>query len=404
MGSFTTAFAAGDAIENGTEDAPVDAIITKILQMPEGTSKPKADFTFNVEKVSKDDENDTETLENMPTITGDSKLKISFDRNETYSAHGVLANTLTSKKNAPSSLFPAGTFTSAGVYVYEVTEVTGSSSVDGGTMTYSTAKYTLTVYVENGTKGAYVESISALVDATDNSTANGGDKVDPTPAAGNMVFTNIYVKTITDVDPTDGGLLEISNAVDGKYADQSIYFPYEATITKPASVSGTPVYKGYVVSGNVVVTDAENSSVLKSDSVGGYIEFTSGQNVQFNLKHGQTLVFIDTPVGTTWTATDKLGADVLAKYTPTVIITEDGQNITPAPTANQGNPLSTGSRLLGEATNKADFTNTRETILPTGITMNNMPYYALVLMSLAALALFIVVQIRRKKRNAYDNY
>jgi hypothetical protein len=66
--------------------------------------------------------------------------------------------------------------------------------------------------------------------------------------------------------------------------------------------------------------------------------------------------------------------------------------------------LSTGAQLIGgEGLNHADFINTFDTddVIDTGITVNNLPYYGLVLLALLGLGAYVALRSRRRSQSAY---
>ncbi|MCL2888910.1 MAG: hypothetical protein FWE65_00635, partial [Eggerthellaceae bacterium] len=231
----------------------------------------------------------------------------------------------------------------------------------------------------------------------------------PTPGGGGgttytysqMIFTNVYWKVNdgTIEDPT----LTLSKTVTGELGNRQLYFNFSLTVNAPSLVyngTGTaPVYKGYVVedvAGVVtVVTSADNGTIDGSDlpPLGGYFNFTSGVAKTINLKHGQRLVFLDNPVGSTYTVSELSPTG----YEPSYIVTTDGTAAAKVD-GTLSTTLTTGTNLIGEALNKTAFTNNRDTITPTGITMNELPFVGLVALALGALIAFIVVKSRKNKR------
>jgi hypothetical protein len=392
MTGFTTAFA--------DEEVSVDAAITKILQMPAGTTTPTADFTFTATKVSKDGESDGPALALMPEITGDNKLKASF----TSADEGTSDGAIKTVEKQGALLFDDLTFTDTGEYLYSITENSGTYTTGTGeTITYSGDEYILAAYVAQKTDGAfYVKVVTLTLKDPDEIEDT---KVEEDPEEGepfSIDFTNKFTKTITDPDPDDGGVLEIRNAVSGDFANNLLYFPYTVTVTKPTLVDGTPVYKGYVVENGDVVTSSENSAAVVDDGDDDYINFTSGVATAIKLKHGQTLVFTDAHVGASYLAV----LTGTAAYTPIVSVVYDGGTPVVKNDYAAGDGASTADvpdvlKLVAEANlSHADFTNDNDAEPPTGITMNNLPYILLVLLALAALAAYIVGRSRRRTREA----
>ena len=388
--SMTTAFAAPGPI-TGTEAGPAQAVITKALQMPEGTVTPAETFTFAFAKKDVDGDNSTAAQGTMPTITGKT---VTFAASDT----GTAAAGVKTVTGETASLFAGVTWPHAGVYTYTVTETAGSSAG----MTYSQASYDISVYVANGsTSGSlYVAGIGTNIVTTDTGTAGSG-KTDPTTsttvtgASSAMMFTNIYIETPTGVDPAADDMLSISKTVDGAYGDRTRYFPFSVTLNKAELVTGTPSYKAYVMEGTTVATTTANYATLSTDPVyGAYIDVTAGTPVTINLKHGQWLSFVGMPVGTTYSVTETGVAD----YTPSVSVVTDG-GAAAVTNGTQGTALTVGSPtaiVLGANANSAAFTNTYKTVTPTGIALDNLPFIMIIVLAMGVFAAFIVVRSRRR--------
>jgi len=266
-----------------------------------------------------------------------------------------------------------------------------------------------------------------------------GVKIDPTPDGktdvegdfSEVVFTNIYVKDNSgkapdptdpydprdpNPDPGDGiadkdtvfALKKIVADMPG--ANKGMYFPFSVRVEKPEiGVAGTPKYKAYVmevVSGvDTVVTATANAVTtanIKTDSVGDYIEFTSGVAQTVNLKHGQWLAFVNVEVGSGIAVTE-LGQ---ANYTPSYVLTLNNAVVSPTPGtegANLGFPSSaspaTGKEYIGEPLNFSTFTNTYKMITPMGISVNDLPFYGLIVLAIGGLAVFFVSKSRKAKKS-----
>jgi len=388
MGSLTTVFAAAGPI-SGTEANPAQAVITKELKMPDGTVTPAETFTFTLAKKDVDGDTTTAALATMPAIGSQT---VTFTGAET----GTTASGVKTVTGETASLFAGVTFPHAGVYTYTVTEAAGSTTG----MTYSQASYDVSVYVANGTSGLYVAAIGTTVVIVDHTGQAVGDKTDPTTstnvsgAYSAMVFTNTYVKKTGGTDVTDPAdqTLAISKTVSGDYGDQTKYFAYSVTVTQSALATGT-TYKGYVVENGAVVTAAANGTIGGTDPTNGaYISFPSGTAVTVNLKHGQTLAFIDNEVGSSYVAVESAVAD----YTADVSIVVNGATAIAIANPSANTSLSTSSRLIGENANTADFTNTYKTVTPMGIALNNLPFILMIVLAAGAFVAFVVVKSRKK--------
>jgi len=391
------AFAAGNPVEAPDENNPVKAAIAKILQIPVGTNFPAMTFKFEVEPKSLD--GDEGATAKMPPVN---PKDIVFDGTETNDAvDGIISIT----KESPEDIFKDVEWKQAGVYIYELTETKNTYTIVDATreyMKYSDAVYTLKVYVkEASTKGTYyIYAIAAGITAPDGDDSADviGDKVDMTPGNSKMTFTNRYVKTNGPTDPekpdpvTESTLL-VSKAVAGPFSSSTIYFGYKLTINVPSILAAPKAfYKAYVVENGAVVTSVDNGTVAGTDAGGAYISFVSGNEVEFNLKDGQRLVFIDTPIGTIYDVTEKAAT----AYTPDAYITTNGIGPVKFPGA-LSTELPVLGQFVGEAANKADFVNTRDEVAPMGVNLNDLPFIGMLLMALLAIAGYIVFKTRRRR-------
>jgi hypothetical protein len=408
------AFAANGTPITGSEATPAQAAISKVLKLPEGTIVPTANFTFNVTAKSVDGDATAPALATAPVIGSLGVVTIALPG--TPSSNTTASNTTTYVVES-ANLFAGATFPHAGIYEYEITENGSTYNIADPTketLTYSGAKYTLTAFVEEGTGNGvpvgqyYVKTISALVETEDHPGTPGGDKVDPTPGSSNsnasgysqLIFTNEYTKTNGGTDPKNSSTLNLSKTVAGQYASKTMYFVYSLTVTKPALVTGTPVYKAYVVdtATNTVVTSADNGATAGPDTYGSYINFSSGVATEVKLKDGQKLVFIDTPVGTTYLVTET----GTLNYTPSAVVTTDAATNSFSAGANAA--LAIPIQIVGDVTtpgniNLAAFTNTRGTVTPTGINLSEMPYVGMIVLAVVALGAYIAVKARKKASN-----
>ncbi|WP_313187240.1 DUF7601 domain-containing protein [Lacrimispora sp.] len=388
----------------GSETTPAKASITKMLNMPEGTTTPEASFTFSFTKKSYMGETADTALNQMPAISPVTVTFLDTDTGSTDSQTGI--------KSVPKEVEVIPTFTSTGIYTYDITENADTYTIDDPekeTMAYSHAKYEISYYVKekSGHSGFFVETIVTKVLINDDGTAGSGEKINPNPGGptgsgsySGLVFNNAYTKNNGGVDPTipANQVLAISKVVAGDFADETKYFSYDVSITKPAVLTAEVVYKAYIVDSTGVVTGDANvtsgdTGSIKTDSNGKkYIEITTGTTKVINLKHNQILVFNDLEVGAKYVA-DLQGT---VGYTPKARITANGSVITPDLTAAEGQNLSTGSWLIGENKNSADFTNTFQTITPTGIVINNLPFIMILIIAAGAFAAFVAAKSHKK--------
>ena len=393
----SVAFAADHA--EGTPGNPAQAAITKHLQLPKGTKIPTVDFEFEVEKVTVDG-----IAGSMPTIGNNGKVTISFSdkMTPTYTEDVLdITHIYMESANLLATVTGSNAWPHAGEYVYKITETEKTYAAideDHEIMEYSQAEYTMTVWVKETALNSgvyYAASIFAVRNVLDDGTeAPKNDKVNPEPKAdgkySGMVFTNAYVHTngtddIDNPDPTDPAeaTLTISKAVDGTYASTSVAFTFKVTVNEPAFVNepkpdlpGT--YTAYIVG--------------PGSTIAGTVEFPDGTEKSFTLKHGQKLVFVNTPVGTTYDVKET----GTAAYKAEANITSNGVS-EGAVTGALGADAEFLHRFVGEAANTAAFTNIREEVTPTGLNINDLPFIGMIVLALAAVAVVAVVKARKRK-------
>jgi len=389
-----------------SDGSSLEAGITKILQMPVGTTVPNATFNFQAAKVSADGDTTSAGLATMPGLVA-AGLTVSSAPGDVGTTVGTVT---TYVYNLANVLPDANLYPHAGVFVYTITEagIGTNPAIEADSthqkLTYSSAQYTVTLYVDNVPapgNGLYISAIGAMKDYDDAGDPVGA-KVDPTPGgdgdASGLAFTNTYLKTGATTDPTTDAPLSISKAVTGSLANTEQYFDFAMVLTPNIlDVTAPAAYKAYVVQAGVVVTDAANGTIAGTDAAGAYIMVSAdGVNTtSFALKDGQALVFVDTAVGTAYTVQEINPTG----YTPSYSVVTAG-SIAPRVAGVTGASLGTGSQLVGDGTSATDFSNARSLITPTGLTMNTLPFVGFIALALLALAGYIAVTARGRKVGA----
>ena len=428
----TNAFAAwnGKTLE-GTKDEPAQASINKTLQMPIGTITPKADFIFEIKGLTVDGTAST-TMPVIGTAVGGASpttgtVKISFD-GEAGETSGDVKRVV--KESANLFDIMATPFPAAGIYVYEITEKPGTNAaIDAGTninetLAYSGGKYTMTVVVVNDpdTGDLYIGVIETRITTVDNAGQTVDTKVDPTPATertdviyedapnSEMVFTNTYIKQNGTVDPEDPNpltrkTLTISKTVTGDLGNKTdAYFQFSVTIRNNSLVTTPTAYNAYIVENGAIVIAADIANPAKNNVTAGtdvdangktFITFTAGAAKNVSLKHGQSLVFVDTPVGTEYDVTEAASTG----YVPSHVITSNNV-VESKVTGTISTALEVEDKLVGEALNLAAFTNERGYSAPTGLSMNDLPFVGMILLAIGAFAASVVVKKTRKAKKA----
>lgn len=400
--AMSSAFAAGNPV-TGNQGSPAEAAITKQLEMPLGTTTPAVTFTFNIDP-KKVDGDTNETPPALNSAAGSLEFK-DTDAGEPVNGKKVVTH-------ETPNLFTGVSWTHTGEYVYEITEIAGADSTDNEFWYYSLAKYELTVLVKLGSDGKYyVAQYQSVVKIADTDEED-GDKVDARPGDetdthpySDMIFTNKYVKTNgpTDPetpDPTTESTLIVSKTVTGDLGDTKKQFDFSITLTYPTLLPDvtTPLpayYRAYVVANNAVIDPKDNAdaSLIGQDGDDGnkYIKVSTSAATAYTLKHGQRLVFVDTPVGSPYVVTETQD-----NYITTVIVKTAGS------AEDLHAVLTTSSQLVGDGAknteaNSAAFTNNRESVSMTGVLINNLPFVGLIALALGALVAYVVVRARKSK-------
>jgi len=401
----TPAFAAESGFSEGEEGDDATAAITKIFHMADGTVTPAETFTF------------TFTMKEVNGVTTNlaGKMPPVSSKQVSYTAADTLAavDGMISMPREAEDIFAGVDWPHAGVYIYTVKETEGSNAK----IAYSKAEYDIHVYVANGENGGlYVAGISAYRIKNDEGTAETPAKVDPTPGEDSeypysqIIFNNTYVNTSGGGDPADpdNHALDINKTVTGTYGDKTKYFEFTLTMDKASTLDENVKYEAYVMAENEDgdlknVTSTKNYNPLKNNATYGlYIEVTTGDPIVIYLQHGQKLVFTNLHYGTSYIVTESADAN----YKASVTVVADGNALTPLVNADFGQPRSTApndtpafKHVVGENENSASFTNLYKQIIPTGISVDNLPYILMIAVALGALAGYVIVKNRRDRKS-----
>ena len=386
----------------GDEENPVQAAITKNFRLPEMTTIPNVNFNFLVTPKTVDGVDFNPDSPNMPRIgaetdtlgTGKFTLSFSSDDEDLKEPAEGLVNAFSIQKETPN-IFAGIKFPHAGIFEYTVTEEPNTNErIDNPEnvnewLSYSPAVYTLTVYVANSEDGesTYVHSLGTLVTTT-NPGQPGGDKVDPTPGGyeeeyrfSQIMFINDYVRNQGPVNPINASTLSISKTVTGDFGSHDLDFSFSISLEIPSIVPDIPeYYRAYIRYADGTVSD-------------DYIEVSTSEATTFTLKHGQKLVFIDTPVGTSYRVTET-GTQ---HYFPSLSVITNGVKVD-YEELKIGEAFISEQQFVGELANSADFTNRRDTVTPTGLNLSTLPFIILIALGLCALIAFIGIKMRKRAR------
>lgn len=425
---FTNVFKAG----GGT--APKAGVeITKNLVTPEGTavqaptSNPALfDFEFYVTPVQF---NATAyDGSNMPTIGSP----------VTPPPPGAGSFTLSPTSNAPSSSGGTSTYsasianilagvswTTAGKYTYTVAEhnpngvnpyTVSLGSGFTGTMNYSTAVYTLVINViaDPGNPGnlivewAYCAILVPVLNSGGQPMLDEGGEIIYEIEKTDPIFINEWVVI------QEGGLI-VEKEVDGQYSDEEDWFGFEMSISTPAAIDGVAAfsppntnYQGPYIAylydeTHQLVTSLPAGSPaypacdvipMTTPYVGYGVAFTSGTPATFYLKHGWTLEFVQTVVGSPYTVTE-LGT---VGYQATFVVQPGGATAT----GQYGGALSTGGQIVSwnyvDTNSYVLYVNHGDIIPPGGLNLNTLPFYGMLALAAALLGVYVAVKVRKRKQ------
>lgn len=398
-------------------DTDVQAALTKTLIMGKGTKTPAVENRFRFTAVT--DER-ADVGPNGAAINGMKSGHATIDTITLTIAEGTEVNGNANGSDVvelQSGNFLEGvSFAAPGTYVYSVTEISSTLKSQKGAdvkeenLEKSNAEYLMYLTVSNKSTGTgtFIEYIGVKQVAKNGTPGSEGwdhsedEKVDPTPYTvdpteaeydytknSDMRFVNSFTRVMEeDVTDPETKAAQISKKVAGTEAADKLgtYFNFSVKITKPAAAADSvESYKAYVVENGAKVTALESNGVSAAGD--GAITFTSGTAMDVKLKNGQKLVFEDATVGAKLES-EETGYD--SSWQPDTKVTEDGAEISPVSAA-------AGSLEAGQTgINLIETTNRFKDDTPTGILLNNMPFFLILIAALGAVAVFTVVKGRRR--------
>ena len=437
---------AGNAPAYGTEEAPAEATIAKLLKMPIGTTTPDSTFSFKFSKVSYNDHDGSEDTAIMPDLGDKVTHILSVDLPYMYAgtdkdgnpaslewaevnAEGSLRTAIGETKNIVDGI----KFPKSGKYTYQLVEVPDTFTIPESRpldkMEYSKAVYNVNVFVTDGENGPFVYYINAiaLID-DDGNEIEGGEKVDTTPGKpggdhSKLAFTNTYTKNqgkkdpdpVDPTDPTDPSnpnnytVWYVSKEVPDVLGDKNMYFEFDVKIKNPATiVDKDPIktlYWAYVMEDGKVVTSSANvkndNPQIDTDKNGlKHLTLKAGESYKVYLKHGQKLAFTDMPVGSSYMVTESGNKDYAPDYTTSI----NGEQSTHGK-VDKGQSLGLDTDKVYYLTEKTDdgvaFINTFDgTITETGFNIKIVPYITLIAGAMLLLAGYIAINRRKAADNA----
>ena len=400
--------------ESKTPDVDAEAVVTKVLQMPIGTTTPTIanpnEFVFEFTAVSLNDVEAKDVKDPvMPTIAD---KKIAFSAADTGDESTGVKIVWKESTDFIAGIDWSGR---AGEYVYKVTEKQNTYPIADAfkeQMVYSKAEYELVIYVDNkdNSEGVYVVAVVSKITKKDDGTAGGGGKGTPEPGGGEdhdysqAAFTNIYTKNNGGTNPTDT-VLSVSKKVDGLGADQTKTFEFSIKVQDPAIGTKAGTYKAYVLNeNNAVVTPLTGiapSGSIKGTAPNQYIEFATNTPLTINLKHNQRLSFIDLPVGAVFDVTEVTPTGYTASYELTSYENNTPSAANTATSAGASLSIPASQHIADKPINNVvDYLNVIDSSPITGVGMDNLPFVVLIIVLVGGIAGYAVFRTRRSARHS----
>ena len=317
-GDLSTTALTGDPVQPLPPIVLTPGTLNKTLQMPEGTPLDvDPTFAFRFMPVERPE---SRPVSEVPVISPDPTITLARNTARTEGGITTIIGSLNLRELLETLNFPR-----AGIYVYEISEVNGSSGLHNpplNNMTYDSAKYLLTVLIDRD--GNVDSGIIHEIDAQ----GSLGQKVEY------INFVNVFT-----VITSEEGRLEVTKDVVGQFADTSQDFTFDLSLTS-----------------NPLFPLASTITAKVLDSSGQELRevtITDG-SATFTLKHGERLVVEDLSVGTVFEVSER----ALEEFAPAVRV-ESGGNIIHTDSATPNSNLSSDRHILSaEGRNAADFTNT----------------------------------------------
>lgn len=345
--------------------ANVPAPLTKRVMVAGGLTPPAMSyiFEFTPELLQDSTTELSPDLNNGTANTADDNLiSIAYTGSESISgtSGGYNYYDKTEADVLANTVFPH-----AGVYHYTVVE-NGTITPPSGTITYSLAKYDLAVYVKNAGTGLEISEVVFTRIEDDKGIADGTKQP--------MLFTNTY---------TSDTILVVSNELVGNYADLTKDFTYTIDIAGALTATVDARY-----------TKADGSSVMVT------VDASMGT---FTLKHGESLTFESLPTGAFYTLTQTGEAGYTPKATiTTAAISGEVETGAAGATIAVGVAGATNSLLktpiyLQTGTNTAEWENSYDDSVNTGVIMNVLPFIILIVVAVGGFVGYLAM--RRRKLN-----
>jgi hypothetical protein len=366
--SLMTITASAATANSYTPVAGGTTTFNKVLIVEDGANIPEKDFTFTiVPGTAVAATSSTMGIIPGPTATGAptvSRASFTSGAPSTDDAQGTNSGTPDAKYASQTVTvnLTGVTFPEPGVYRYVITEDTLSapySNASGGTLY-------LDVFVKD-VDGAL--NVDSYILHTGNDVAALSASPAEVPNKTNKVVNEYSTNDIT-----------LSKTVSGNQASKDKYFKItlkvdsELTDTDTFTVDLTHAVASPATN---AATSYETAAMTNAASVTG-AQLEAG--VDFYLQHGQEVTIQGLPAGVTYTVTE-----AEEEYTPSLAVSGATATVT-------NNKTGTGS-LTNDVT--AEFTNTRNGVIPTGVLLTIAPF-AVGILLFGAMFIFMVSKRRRE--------
>ena len=369
-----------------------DFLLQKTLQMPEGTTVPAASFEFSMTPVQirLNENRSSRPVDEVPAIEPAPRITLSPDRAVTVPADDLDVSTagtttVTGGFNL-QELLEGLQYPGAGVYAWDLQEVAGSSGVAlPAQMSYDQTRYQVVVIVDNQGEIALLELVllqdtdtgtnSSSVDVDNANNADASDGFSLGEKVERALFTNTYTTPST---------LEVTKMIpeDSEFANLGTLFEFSLTLTAHPLASIEYPISAHILDdrGNKVSGERGEFSIVAATT-------------SFQLAHGERLVVVGLPAGTTCSATEARSDDFapsLEVFSGGVLVHADGRLV--------GEELSSGRHFVSDSgRNAVDFVNAHSFSVPAGLAVPRAVHLGAVAL-LLTLLLIIAAAFYRWRR------
>ena len=332
----------------------------KVLHVPANAFTPNATFNYTITQATA---GSVTSIDNTPIEMGDPGDITFTDSTAVFTSE---ANTevgslgARTKTDEVAMTVDITKFNHAGIYKYVVTETLAAA--DANEAIASEGSKDLYVFVENdasaptGLKVAY----TMLVNSGTN----------PTQAANKDDSFDNYYGTTPGGDPTIYNLTLTKN-IEGAGANKNGEFTFNVTIT------GTSTNEKYVL----------------QDADGTYRVVTSGSPVEITLGDDETATIYGLSKSDTYQITETY----VDGYTTTATVDDASYTLVDLNDQDTDPALTVDTTAMSESNVKVVYTNTKDSVTPTGIMMDIAPYALLVVIAAAGCFIFL-----RKRSSSKD--